>query len=305
MSLHKDYIPGESEWHRDQRLAREQANTNHPAGMSFAEWDRRQKLASGEIEAGSLEALSEQDRLALAQIRQDIRNGNGGQIPTRLRPYCDDLLGSSPESVAASQEATSRHFLATARALDIAQPATNRTLATDQAEYRARLQKTPPSHGLQQAMGGFRQMRSEMLDASAKRLGMNITQRLAICAEARDRGMLIDQEESMAYPPQMSDALSDALLGQHTPMSEKRFHARCTALGHDAVHSMALMIEAYQFGKICADDEDAGTAPPRLTPTPGPRTMSASGKKPYAVPGRIQACADGVASYDRTAIKVG
>jgi hypothetical protein len=305
MALDTSYIQGESAWHKERRLAREtaQVDATWRPGESFAQYDRRRRLASGEIAAGSLEALSEADRLTLAQIRQEIKEGNCREIPSRLRPFVNDLLGASPDEIAASKQETSRDFLATTHALDVAQPTTIRTLATDQAEYRARLQKTPPSHALQQAMGGFRQMRSEMLDASAKRLGMNMTQRLAICAEARDRGMLIDEEEATPYPPQMSDALADALLGQSVPMSERRFHARCTALGYDAVHSMALMIEAYQFGKICPDDEDTGERAQSITPPPGPRTMSAVGKKPYAVPGRIQAASEnGVCAYDRTSI---
>ena len=96
----------------------EHERTTYRPGESFEQHYRRvrQSGRAGDVDVlrtvDASSALSERDRLRVAGLRADIKNNVTSQIPDDLRPYVRDLLGPTPEEIAAEAQATSREILA-------------------------------------------------------------------------------------------------------------------------------------------------------------------------------------------------
>jgi hypothetical protein len=230
-------------------------------------------------------ALSERDRLRVAGLRADIKNNVTSQIPDDLRPYVRDLLGPTPEEIAAEAQATSREILASVQQMqdtDI-----SAAVALDwQREHSLALAKEPLSRELRQAMAGATVLSSAELDARMVDLGFHPGMRIALALEASSKGLVRDEPGYPADSP--SDELRDAMTGQDTPMAYDDFVGRCTALGYDITKTAALGLEASKRGLVHYGDKKVS----RQT------TRSTSGNGHYRLRQPLQAMSDSTAGLN-------
>ena len=284
------HVIGECDDARRRRLVREQRHaTQWTPGQSFEQWDRQQRLAAGQIDAGSTESLSESERLNLALMREELKAGTfRGVVPAKLEPFVRDL-GKTASYDPAAVAQTRRDLITTAKALNTGEIDASTQATEWSRDHAARLARQPLSRELRQALGPHtKQTTAAMLDHFCKQLSYSTSMRLAVSLEAASKGILLD--EMTPEPIAMSEDLETVLAGQHLPIHCSRFYERCRDFGYDTHHATVLALEAgprISYGDARVEVKDT-------------RTLHATGRQ--KVVDRIQASSGGRCAYDGTGI---